>query len=178
LITFQAAWTPAALAAALLAAGTSVPALADPAGWTVGTCYTRAQLAAEASAPGVDYSAGLAPEISPGVDLDTKDDDAESPFYDQSLKWKIARFAQMMSPGGFEALSAEHAKESGETTEEARAAMLTQRQMIWSDLRTAGIRIKVGALFRDKASGHAAKLLSDAVPDTGEPTQFCIVQTQ
>ncbi len=152
-------------------------AVAQATSWTIDACYTKAQLTALAEKAGVQYRAGLEPEISPGVRLDEKDTDTESPFFDKTLEWKIGRFAQMITPGGMAALATEHATQAGESLDAARQAVTTERQMLWSDLRTAGIRIKVAAVLRDTATGHTAKLLSDSVPDTGEPTKFCTVTT-
>jgi hypothetical protein len=150
-------------------------AIAQATSWTIDKCYTKPELSALAGKTGVEYRAGLEPEISPGVRLDEKDPDTESPFFDKTLEWKIGRFAQMMTPGGMAALVTEHAKQAGESLDTARRAVTTERQMLWSDLRTAGIRIKVAAALRDSATGHTAKLLSDSVPDSGEPTKFCVV---
>jgi hypothetical protein len=155
-----------------------MPASAQSANWTIDACYTKAQLGVEAARPGVEYKAGLEPVISPGVQLDAKDTDTESPFYDKTLQWKMERFALMIAPGGFAALTTEHAKQSGESLDEAQRAVTNERAVLWMDLRTAGIRLKVGAIFRDQASGRTAKLLSDALPDTGEPTKFCVVAVQ
>jgi hypothetical protein len=156
----------------------ALPAAAHPPGWTVDTCYTRAQLSEEAARPGVESKVGLEPQISPGVTMDTRDDDTESPFYDKTLDWKLRTFAQMMTPGGFTAMTADHAKSAGETLEEAQTALTTERSLLWFDLRTNGIRLKIAALFRDPATGQTAKLLSDDLPDTGEPTKFCVVSVQ
>lgn len=156
----------------------AMPASAQSASWAIDTCYTKAELGVEAAKPGIDYKAGLEPVISPGVELDTKDTDTESPFYDKTLRWKMQRFAQMIAPGGFAALTAEHAKQSGESLDEARGVLTNERAVLWMDLRTAGIRLKIGATFHDQATGHIAKLLSDALPDSGEPTKFCVIAVQ
>lgn len=168
------AW-PALMLAAFAA---PLPASAQAGAWQVGSCFDKAGVAAEASKPGMEYAAGLEPEISPGVALSTKNADTESPFYDKTLEWEMGQFAQMMNPGRFAAMTQEHAGQSGETPAQAHDAMVNMREALWSDLRTSGIRLKVAVVVREKATGHGAKLLSDAVPASGEPTKFCVVAVQ
>ena len=166
----------AALAAPLPAAAQAAPAQAGT--WQVGSCFDKAGVAAEASKPGMEYGAGLEPEVSPGVELATKNTDTESPFFDKTLEWEMGQFAQMMNPERFAAMTQEHASRSGESAAQAHDAMVNMREALWSDLRTSGIRLRVAVVVREKATGHGAKLLSDAVPASGEPTKFCVVAVQ